>query len=246
MANLVTNEIVFHGDEQKVQDILRDIQMDAEGPGSLDFNKVIPMPPSLNIESGTQTINGLQVYRAYIGELAKKPSKDADTAQQLKEQYREQFGQDTFNLGEKAYINLQLYGHTTWYEWSNAHWGTKWNAYEFSGCAERGVVRFCTAWWAPHPVIEKLAERYPEMTLIHRWADEDIGQNCGERIYRTGVLVQQHIPLNGSKEAYELAAEVQGCKLEEYGFTLSEDGSTYEYQEDEGQNEDFLSYLQQN
>lgn len=30
----------------------------------------------------------------------------------------------------------------------------------------------------PHPVLEKLAELFPDNELEHEWADEDIGQNA--------------------------------------------------------------------
>lgn len=34
--------------------------------GSLDFNKLIPMPEPMNIESGTWTNQGLQAYRSFM------------------------------------------------------------------------------------------------------------------------------------------------------------------------------------
>lgn len=50
MPNNVTNVVIFHGDEQRIREILEAIQMEDIGPGSIDFDKVILMPPSLNIE----------------------------------------------------------------------------------------------------------------------------------------------------------------------------------------------------
>ena len=47
MPNNVTNVVIFHGDEQRIREILEAIQMEDIGPGSIDFDKVILMPPSL-------------------------------------------------------------------------------------------------------------------------------------------------------------------------------------------------------
>lgn len=238
MPNNVANVVIFHGDEQRVREILEAIQMDEIGPGSIDFNTIIPMPPSLHIECGSRTDQGLKLYTGFVKRLLAEVEAGGSISgnRQLSEQYHKLREEETFRLGEQAYHNLQEYGHATWYGWSNEHWDTKWNAYGFGdlGEQEADTIRFYTAWSAPHPILEKLAERYPEMTITHRWADEDIGRNCGERIYRSGVQVEEHCPAEYSREAFELAADVQGCELAEYGLILSEDGSTYEYREDEG------------
>ena len=43
------------------------------------------------------------------------------------------------------------------------------------------ALNFLTAWSAPHPVMEKLAEMFPDVGIEHEWADEDIGySNCTE------------------------------------------------------------------
>lgn len=83
----------------------------------------------------------------------------------------------------------ESYDENNWLDWSIDHWGTKWNAYEHEE-RENGFVSL-TAWSAPHPVIEKLAKDYPKLTIRHRWADEDIGNNCGTRVYKSGELVSE-------------------------------------------------------
>ena len=66
MPNHVVNHISLRGDPQKIREILEEIQSDEIGIGSVDFNKVIPMPKSLDIESGTRTDRGLKAYRDFI------------------------------------------------------------------------------------------------------------------------------------------------------------------------------------
>lgn len=76
-----------------------------------------------------------------------------------------------------------------WYTWCNLHWGTKWNSYEHQvdedGSDGKWIIWFDTAWAPPTPVIDKLAMKFPGIRIDHRWADEDIGSNCGIRKYRT-------------------------------------------------------------
>ncbi len=63
MPNHVENIISVSGSEQEIQRMLKRIKSDMFGVGTLDFEKIIPMPESLNIESGTRTDRGLRAYR---------------------------------------------------------------------------------------------------------------------------------------------------------------------------------------
>lgn len=70
-----------------------------------------------------------------------------------------------------------------WYDWHCTYWGTKWNAYD--GYTKIGKTQltfvFSTAWSAPFPVYAKLCELGYDLDI--RYADEDIGVNCGQVIY---------------------------------------------------------------
>lgn len=44
MPNHITNIVVVSGDERRIQAMLKEIQIDEYGVGSVDFNKIIPMP----------------------------------------------------------------------------------------------------------------------------------------------------------------------------------------------------------
>lgn len=76
-----------------------------------------------------------------------------------------------------------------WYEWRLKKWGTKWNSYDFTVDLDGNdgvfTIWFNTAWSAPHEVIRALFDRFPTVSIDHRWADEDIGRNCGIIKYRT-------------------------------------------------------------
>jgi hypothetical protein len=111
---------------------------------------------------------------------------------------------------QKALDNVRLYGHQDWYSWSNANWGTKWNAYSQSSDEGSNEIAFETAWSTPYPVIEALSRKYPEAVISMRYADEDFGHNCGEYTFQAGDLVEEYTPEGGSNEAHELAADIQG------------------------------------
>lgn len=66
MPNYVTNVLTLHGDQTQIRAMLEAIQYDDLGIGSVDFNKIIPMPESLNIEAGSQTSTGLKAYQDFI------------------------------------------------------------------------------------------------------------------------------------------------------------------------------------
>ena len=66
MPNHVTNVLKFDCSEERFLEIANFLRMEGEPLGSVDFNKLIPMPKELDIESGSRGMNGLKLYREYI------------------------------------------------------------------------------------------------------------------------------------------------------------------------------------
>jgi hypothetical protein len=83
--------------------------------------------------------------------------------------------------------NILMYGHADWYSWSIENWGTKWNAYSVWVDEDDECITFDTAWSTPHPIFAALSRLLPDATIIVKFADEDIGYNCGVLAYRNGV-----------------------------------------------------------
>lgn len=75
----------------------------------------------------------------------------------------------------------------------------------------------------------KLSERFPELEMRYRWADEDIGANLGEQVFANGKMQEQFIPSTFSKEAFEFAADMWGLDLEKEGYFFDEKMQTYKY-----------------
>ena len=181
MPNHITNRIVIKGDAETVGSIMEKIKNDEAGIGTIDFEKIIPMPD--NIFKG--------------------------------------------NLGPKEW---ELYSKNNWYDWSVANWGTKWNAYGFdpdTDYSKEKELRFLTAWSAPHPILEKLAKMFPDVKLEHEWADEDIGMNCGRRVYYDGERIEEYYP-ESQKDRLEFAARVMDIDLElDYALYLNASETEY-------------------
>jgi hypothetical protein len=186
MPNHITNIISFSDiSAERTNEILEAIKDDEFGIGSIDFNKLIPMPE--------------HIFKGNLGT-----------------EEREKYGRDN------------------WYDWSVAQWGSKWNAYDFLPFDEAvKTIEFHTAWSTVPQVFRALSEKYPEAIISVSWSDEDFGYNVGKREYQNGDVIFEDVPMGGSKEAYEMAAEIQGVDLEEDGYRLTEDGTSYEYVDDD-------------
>ena len=219
MPNHVQNVIEPHGDENRIRRMLAEIQNDQYGPGTIDFNKILPMPPDLNIESGSRTRTGLEQYRAFLevytlcGTVNQAHLPDVPPeAEEAFLARRPDIDRATFLLGKQAYRNEIQYGTATWYEWCNRNWDTKWNAYgyEDGAAADPGCIRFLTAWSAPLPILQKLSERYPDVELYHAWADEGLPDNCGACTYLGGKIIEMYCP--EGEEACAFAAQLWGSE----------------------------------
>jgi len=176
MPNHVTNRI-YIPDKEKFATAVAGMRTEHKEGKILefDFNKLIPMPRALSIECSSAGDKGLKAYK----EVVEASGAEKDAA-------RERFyalPEWEQKLGFQYYMNLRRYGVTTWYDWCCQEWGTKWNAYDES--IGTNTIWFNTAWSAPLPVIDAFAEKF-ELTMLYCYADEDMGRNCGYRIYEDG------------------------------------------------------------
>lgn len=96
----------------------------------------------------------------------------------------------------------EKYGYPTWYEWSIATWGTKWNAYH-QNFEEPNILWFDTAWNGVPQLIQKLSAIFPDVEFHYAYADEDLGFNTGRGTARNGEI-NMTIPEGGSNEAFEI------------------------------------------
>ena len=250
MPNHIRNLLKLECSKGKLKKIYQELECSEENDRKgFDFGKIIPMPETLNIECGSSTNRAVELYMTSINpevtyygsgykmegpafEALRKALErqmygkcDASlTPEKIAEYTEHTSAEDMLKLGEQAVTNLIRYHAMTWYEWSINNWGTKWNSY--SNSFDGKTIAFDTAWSAPHPVILKLSEMYPDIQIEHQWADEDIGHNCGRRDYKGGEIVGEYIP-ESNKDSLDFACEVWGSEVGDYGLVLNADESDY-------------------
>lgn len=204
MPNWVQNEIIFDNtSDEKVAALIRELKLATESEDrAFDFNKLVPMPASLEIEAGSSQDWAIAYYvterltipvdQTNLRDLIHNCFNDdwaVEVVSRIKKAIEEGNNEDWDKIyadGRQYMYNREHYGCFTWYDWCCSNWGTKWNACEPDWCLDEGILYFQTAWSAPFPVIEAMAAKYPDLEFTHRWADEDIGNNCGEMWYSEG------------------------------------------------------------
>ena len=232
MPNYVTNIIKFKN--QKAFDLFRKTYIEATEDGGevFDFNKLIPMPPKLKIESGSLTDDGIDYV---IREMLRSgfPGIESIVVDRVEEILRRQrpFGysrptdadldekvatikkigrfDQMVEQGKKAIQNILDYGYQDWYLWSVENWGTKWNAYNYRDDPDELTAVFETAWSTPAPIIHELSENIPNGIESVEFADEDVGRNCGYYDFKYYNGRVQYL-VDDSDEALDLAIRVQG------------------------------------
>lgn len=148
-----------------------------------NFEKILPMPAVVrNTQSGSQADLGMAALgfekpRRYAFQHDSSfwiQREDCKTAAELKRKLEKKDPQALVE-GQKCIDAFNATGHTDWYEWSIANWGTKWNSYSFReercdikellGEPVEGELEFVfdTAWSFPQPVFDALSERFPSL-----------------------------------------------------------------------------------
>ena len=212
MPNHITNILTVKGEDWRVKKVFELIKQDDR---LIDFDKIIPMPPSLRVTSGSNVDNAISILlnnTQKFTEMLDYPwvkEMNITDIEGVKNQIFKNLSPQDFYEAKVSLDNLEKYGHANWYEWSIANWGTKWNSYD-NNLIDENSISFDTAWSTPFPVIQKLAEGFPELTFEVKFADEDIGSNCGIYVFDNGNLVKEYLP-----KGYE--ATKFALKVKDYG-----------------------------
>lgn len=194
MPNWVRNIITFEGDPKIIESVFELVKtIEENGEINLfDFDKIVEMPKSLNITSGGLIDAGIEI-------LKYKESGDKSVLDYSKRHFEEldTWDADTviehlstrvdWNEVRTAIDNLENYGHKDWYTWCVSNWGTKWNSSDPT--IEDNVVYFETAWSMPYEIFEALSLKFPDLKITVKYADEDIGSNCGQVEFQDGQVI---------------------------------------------------------
>lgn len=234
MANYVMNEVKV----TKGLEIFEQLMLDEEG--NITFNKIIPRHEDLEITSpcewnkksfNKELASFCQAIETFLTENYNETLTQEEFVNKtylnipnhLKFSFIEAQGRDITSDDYKKYMtnllkgffNEKRYGYTSWYEWSYANWGTKWDALTEVQCSDGSSYCFQTAWSCPTPVFNKLASMGVEFILA--WADEDKGHNLGIVEVKDGQvkdLLKEIVEKTGVS-LYAMSTIINGNELED-------------------------------
>lgn len=166
------------------------LQSMINGEGNIDFNVIIPFLGEFPwdgisgaAETAAEKVLGVQVdSHPLIGAL-QIGSRDRVDIKALNDQDFDQFVQMLKNYRKTGFMHSL--------DFARKCWGTKWNAYDQLIDLEAGSARIDTAWSFPEPIILKISSQFPDEQIDIRYADEDIGSNCGQLVIKGGVVVSR-------------------------------------------------------
>lgn len=171
MSDFVINNVTITGRPDRIEEIRKLLEADEN---VFNFEKLLPMPKSLKLVSGSITRFAVEYANLEKDSLERKEFlKDFDFPYELGEEYfinKLESAEDLERLGKMYLENQRKYGAETWYEWRNENWGTKWNAANASITerAEDGTkisYSFETAWAPPIPVFFELSKQFPDVRI---------------------------------------------------------------------------------
>lgn len=183
MPNHVTHRVIVKGDPEQVALFISTcIKPDDNGEPFFDFNTLIQMPEDIANSDSSSVVNdgfivmgvtppnrGLFSYNPSVETMLQYPwviEAGVTDEEGLKALLLKR-SPDCVEVAKKALHNHATYGHSNWYDWSIANWGTKWNSYSFHPIVENPTneheFMFDTAWSTPEPIWDALAEKFPTL-----------------------------------------------------------------------------------
>jgi hypothetical protein len=208
MANDITTVLTITGDDATLDAIeAKHVVMGENGRPCFDFETLVPRPACVaETEAGSEAdiglyaLTGLFHARFYWArhpmtmyvDRGFKP--EATTSHEdFAEWLREHFP-TVIAKGEKAFRCLRETGSKDWYDWSYANWGTKWNAYDYARRERvpgRLVIAFDTANGVATPILRKLSETYPSVSIAVEAVDEGGWEYAGAFVAGVGAVAEQ-------------------------------------------------------
>ena len=155
MPNYVTNVLVFTADShEQIDELIQFVKADGQPDGSFDFDKIIPVPKELKVDSGSYTDKCICEYLSVCNNKSGNPEFDSFRNDFTVSEYKkliDAIGKDMplavfdgviytndvpenecsiedVKNGKEFVGNFIKYGGFTWYDWCIKNWGTKWNS----------------------------------------------------------------------------------------------------------------------
>ncbi|MDX7778334.1 hypothetical protein ACTG1L_00745 [Aeromonas hydrophila] len=214
MPNHVTNII------QAPRHVLESL---INGEGKVDFNSVVGF-------QGKFEWNGIRLDAEQAAEvITKAPLSENPLIASLERHNRSdvnvlKMDDEGFEQFVQMLRNKRQHGFFHTMDFAREKWGTKWNAYSQKICLDDGFVQFDTAWACPVKLLEELSKQHPGINIIAKYADEDIGSNCGTLTFMDGNIVAQECAGRWSEMSELARAKWSEFACEVTGRSRDEDG----------------------
>lgn len=167
MPNYVYNLITVDGDFQTVADFMKSDER------NFDFNKLIPMPPSMLALRAKY--NGISKQSELGFRYWNDPNQRCKENKYAIINKIKGRGYDLRQTLREGLDRLYVYadcGYWNSLEWAIAKWGTKWNAFDVDVKPSDRTIFFNTAWNAPIPIYKAMAKQFPTHTIRVKYYDE--------------------------------------------------------------------------
>ena len=185
----------------------------------------------IHIEGSKEAVDKLV---AFVGRPITKKYDDGDVFYENPIFSFENIKASTHDMNSSALFPSS--GPEDWYHNNINSWGTKWDVTSGEVIFSRGDdnnahYTFSSAWSPPRPVIEKLAEIFPEVTINHTYYEEGC-DFWGVDTYENGELISEKGGSLDHKAWEEMGMECNHCEMyeeepEEYGEWLYSDCPAY-------------------
>ncbi len=202
MPSWCNNILTIISDEETIEKIYKETGL---ASSEFSFNSVLKMPEELKIKSSSSGEFGKIALEGDWKALdnsfvkAKRKKELSDTREDFVEAIKaDEYLNRTADLELSRLIldNLKKHGYSTWYDWSLANWGTKWDANPSkTTCVKSStqlVIYFDTPYNPPAGFFKGLCEKYSEIEATLEWIIVDsyshgsIGYKLGKDSWSVG------------------------------------------------------------
>jgi hypothetical protein len=185
MPNWCVNQVDVQGDEAEVAKLVAFVKSDES---NFDFSKIVPIPtsPFYSINENQQD------FQCGCGKDNTAEHKIQESNGTITQDVAMVFGGNAVCVEHNVPRNSS---HPDWwYNWNVRNWGTKWSAGEVwndrldddNKVDGHTSYNFDTAWSPAEPVIAALAEKFPALSITHRYCEGGMGF-AGQVVYLNGV-----------------------------------------------------------
>ena len=265
MPNWVRGRITIEGKnvDKVIEEITNEVTDERDGTFCrvLDFNKIIPMPETLRVVSGSIADECVDIYLNSLEKTEKE-----NVLKMLKEKSREEYSISDYGKRSKYKTNKlikeilrdyseprpffdvqfrnkqeildygkQICDNVDKYGFKDWYYWSiaNWGTkWNACDCYIKGnIIDFQTAWSDIRKLVLELSSKYPENEFTYIFSMEQLGAYCGEFVAQNGEVITDIDFDDDSKSAWDTAFELWEVDPEFYNY--DEDTDSYKYVGDE-------------